>query len=97
MIRGVQGIIREAMFKFKNANGPKERIFTVLDIGTEFVKSAVCEVEGKEVKVLGIGRRRQNKDEMENGVIVDIAGVIQNCNFAIKRSGKKWLDVLQEN
>ncbi len=89
MIRGVQGIIREAMFKFKNANGPKrERIFTVLDIGTEFVKSAVCEVEGKEVKVLGIGRRRQNKDEMENGVIVDIAGVIQNCNFAIKEAEK---------
>ena len=40
------------------------------------------------MKVLGIGRRRQNKDEMENGVIVDIAGVIQNCNFAIKEAEK---------
>lgn len=77
------------MFTFKNKGGAKiERIYTVLDIGTEFVKALVCEVEGKEVKVSGAGRQRQNKGEMESGVIIDIAGVISNCNLAIKQAEK---------
>ncbi len=77
------------MFKFTNKSTSKrERIYTVLDIGTEFVKALVCEVEDKEVKVLGAGRQKQNRGEMENGVIIDIAGVIQNCNSAIKEAEK---------
>ena len=75
------------MFGFKKALSPKrERLFTVLDIGTEFVKSLVCEISGQEIVVLGRGRRRQNPGEMEGGTITDIAGVIEHCTDAIREA-----------
>ncbi|MFT7184601.1 MAG: cell division protein FtsA [Oceanicoccus sp.] len=70
----------------RNKPGPakRERVFTVLDIGTEFVKALVCEAQGKEVHILGRGRRRQNPGEMESGTITDIAGVIEHCHEAMR-------------
>ena len=70
----------------RNKTGPtkRERVFTVLDIGTEFVKALVCEAQGKEVHILGRGRRRQNPGEMESGTITDIAGVIEHCHEAMR-------------
>ncbi len=77
------------MFGFKNSLGQRrERLFTVLDIGTEFVKVLVCAVQGKEVEVLGKGRKRQNPGEMESGAITDIAGVIQHCHEAMAEAEK---------
>lgn len=77
------------MFKITvKAGSKKDKVYTILDIGTEFVKAMVCESEGKEVQILGYGKKRQNKGEMENGIIVDIAGVIENSNFAIKEAEK---------
>jgi len=64
----------------------RERMFTVLDIGTEMVKSLVCEVQGKEVVILGRGKRRQNPGEMESGTITDIAGVIEHCHEAMREA-----------
>jgi cell division protein FtsA len=77
------------MFGLFNKNsGPtkRERLFTVLDIGTEFVKALVCEVQGKEVAVLGRGKRRQRPGEMESGGITDIAGVIEHCHSAMREA-----------
>lgn len=77
------------MFDFLKKNpGPakRERLFTVLDIGTEFVKALVCEVQGKDVEILGRGKRRQKSGEMESGTITDIAGVIENCHAAMKEA-----------
>jgi cell division protein FtsA len=70
----------------RNKSGPpkRERVFTVLDIGTEFVKTLVCEAQGKEVHILGRGQRRQNPGEMESGTITDIAGVIEHCHEAMR-------------
>lgn len=64
----------------------RDRTFTVLDIGTAFVKALVCEVRGKEVEILGRGKRRQNPGEMETGTITDIAGVIEHCHEAIQEA-----------
>jgi cell division protein FtsA len=73
------------MFGLKNSLGSKrERTFTVLDIGTEFIKVLVCMAQGKEVEVLGKGIRRQNTGEMESGTITDIAGVIEHCHEAMR-------------
>lgn len=73
-------------FKKKNLTPKRERLFTVLDIGTEFVKALVCEAQGKDVHVLGRGKRKQNTGEMESGTITDIAGVIEHCNGAIREA-----------
>lgn len=75
------------MFGLKNSLGPKrERLFTVLDIGTEFIKVLVCVAQGKEVEVLGKGTRRQHAGEMESGAITDIAGVIERCHEAMREA-----------
>ena len=72
--------------KKKNLAPKRERLFTVLDIGTEFVKALVCEVQGKEVHILGRGKRRQRTGEMESGTITDIAGVIEHCHEAMREA-----------
>lgn len=77
------------MFGFKKNLIPKsERLFSVLDIGTEFVKAAVCEVDGKEVRVLGYARKRQNRGEMESGAITDMAGVIEKSHAALREADR---------
>ena len=48
------------MFGLRKTLLPKrERVFTVLDIGTEYVKALVCQVHGKDIHILGRGRKRQ--------------------------------------
>lgn len=75
------------MFGFKNSLGQRrERLFTVLDIGTEFVKALVCVAQGKEVEVLGRGIKRQSQSEMESGTITDIAGVLERCHEAMSEA-----------
>ncbi|MBU0981140.1 rod shape-determining protein [Patescibacteria group bacterium] len=64
----------------------RDRAFSVLDIGTEFVKALTCEVEGQDLKVLGYARVRQNRGEMESGTITDIAGVIEKSDQALKEA-----------
>jgi cell division protein FtsA len=54
-----------------------------LDIGTEFVKALVVEVNGDKGRVLGVGKSRQNVGEMQSGSVTDIAAVIRNCKEAI--------------
>jgi cell division protein FtsA len=75
------------MFGIKNPLAPKrERLFTVVDIGTEYVKALVCLEQGKEVHILGRGMKRQNPGEMESGTITDIAGVIEHCHAAMREA-----------
>lgn len=57
-----------------------------LDIGTEFVKALICEVDGAEAKVIGVGRQHQGLSDMQGGAITDIAGVVANCDAAIKQA-----------
>lgn len=57
-----------------------------LDIGTSFVKALVAKVEGDSIKIIGVGRKRQNMDDMHNGAIADIAGVVRNCEEALAQA-----------
>lgn len=57
-----------------------------LDIGTEFVKALICQVEGADAKVIGVGRQHQGLSDMQGGAITDIAGVVANCDAAIKQA-----------
>ncbi|AHB41924.1 cell division protein septum formation [Candidatus Saccharibacteria bacterium RAAC3_TM7_1] len=54
-----------------------------LDIGTEFVKALIARIEGDQLKIVGVGRKRQNISDMHSGAIADIAGVVQNCEEAL--------------
>jgi cell division protein FtsA len=57
---------------------------TALDIGTEFAKALVFEIddEGKGT-VRGVGRKRQGLAHMQSGTVADIAAVVDNCAVAL--------------
>jgi len=74
----------------------RERLFTVLDIGTESIKVLNCLVQGKEVEILGKGVAMQNVGEMENGAITDIAGVIEKCHLAMRDADRMSGSVPQQ-
>ncbi|HSH31330.1 MAG TPA: cell division FtsA domain-containing protein [Candidatus Saccharimonadales bacterium] len=67
-----------------------------LDIGTEFVKALIGRVVGgfsaesksARVEVIGVGRQRQRLTDMQSGAVTDIAGVVENCDAALKAAEK---------
>src|SRR5262245_21324979 len=60
---------------------------TSLDIGTEYVKALVFEIdpEGHGV-VRGAGRKRQGLSHMQSGTVTDIAAVVANCREALEQA-----------
>ncbi|MGI8847901.1 MAG: cell division FtsA domain-containing protein [Candidatus Dormibacteria bacterium] len=57
--------------------------FTVIDIGTEFVKALVVKREDQNGIVVGVGKVRQSLSDMHAGAVADIQGVIENCDKAL--------------
>ncbi len=57
--------------------------FTVIDIGTEFVKALVVKREEGQGVVIGVGKVRQSLSDMQAGAVADIQGVIDNCDKAL--------------
>ncbi len=57
-----------------------------LDIGTEFVKALIAKVEDDQMKIVGVGRARQDVSDMHAGAIADIAAVVQNCEDALSEA-----------
>lgn len=61
---------------------------TALDIGTEFAKALVVEIDdatGRAV-VRGVGRQRQGLAHMRSGTVTDIAAVVDNCALALQEA-----------
>ena len=57
--------------------------YTVLDIGTEFVKALIVKREGDKGIVLGVGKVRQAQSHMQAGAVADLQAVIDNCDRAL--------------
>ena len=60
---------------------------TALDIGTEFAKALVFEIDeaGKGI-VRGVGRKRQGLSHMQSGTVADISAVVDNCSIALQEA-----------
>jgi cell division protein FtsA len=60
---------------------------TALDIGTEFAKALVFEIDetGHGV-VRGVGRKRQGLAHMQSGTVTDISAVVDNCSVALQEA-----------
>src|SRR3990172_8143506 len=57
---------------------------TALDIGTEFAKALVFEIdEAGHGTVRGVGRKRQGLSHMQSGTVADITAVVDNCSVAL--------------
>ena len=60
---------------------------TALDIGTEFAKALVFEIdETGHGTVRGVGRKRQGLRHMQSGTVADIAAVVDNCAVALQEA-----------
>ncbi|MDR1032572.1 MAG: rod shape-determining protein [Candidatus Nomurabacteria bacterium] len=54
-----------------------------LDIGTEYVKALIAQVDGDQLEIVGVGRKHQGLGDMHSGAIADIDGVVKNCEVAL--------------
>src|SRR5436305_14952182 len=60
---------------------------TALDVGTEFAKALVFEIDdGGHGTVRGVGRKRQGLSHMSSGTVADIAAVVDNCSVALQEA-----------
>src|SRR6187455_647715 len=60
---------------------------TALDIGTEFAKALVFEIdETGHGTVRGVGRKRQGLAHMQSGTVADISAVVDNCAVALQEA-----------
>jgi cell division protein FtsA len=60
---------------------------TALDIGTEFAKALVFEIdEDNRGVVKGVGRKRQGLAHMQSGTVADISAVVDNCAVALQEA-----------
>ncbi len=67
-----------------------------LDIGTEYAKALIGQVvertnekTGKTdqiVEIIGAGKKRQKLTDMASGAVTDIAGVVDNCDAALRKA-----------
>ena len=71
------------LFKNKQREDLNDNHIVALDIGPEFVKALVAEIHDDEIRVIGVGRARQEVSDMHSGAIADIASVVQNCETAL--------------
>jgi cell division protein FtsA len=59
---------------------------TALDVGTEFAKALVFEIDGGLGRVRGVGRKRQGLAHMQSGTVADISAVVDNCAVALQEA-----------
>jgi cell division protein FtsA len=60
---------------------------TALDIGTEFAKALVFDIDDHgQGTVRGVGRKRQGLSHMQSGTVADIAAVVDNCSIALQEA-----------
>lgn len=59
-----------------------------LDIGTEFVKSLIFDVNNDKAEVVGVGRARQGLTHISAGMVTDIHAVIKNCEKSLEEAAE---------
>jgi cell division protein FtsA len=60
---------------------------TALDVGTEFAKALVLDIDDQNRgTVRGVGRKRQGLSHMQSGTVADIGAVVDNCAVALQEA-----------
>ncbi len=67
--------------------------FISLDIGTEFVKALICDIENDNVVIHGFGKVRQPLNAMKGGVVTNIKSVVTTCQKAIEIGMDEVVDI----
>ena len=73
-------------FLQREVSGPGSTC-TSLDVGTEFAKALVFEMDAEGHGVVrGVGRKRQGLAHMQSGTVADIGAVVDNCSVALQEA-----------
>ncbi|KKP95023.1 MAG: cell division protein (septum formation) [Candidatus Moranbacteria bacterium GW2011_GWD2_36_12] len=69
-------------------SGGGDEYYLALDIGTEVAKALVFRIDNQDKTgvVVGVGRERQKKGNMQSGAVSDISGVIETCQISISKA-----------
>ena len=67
----------------KKVDTQADDYIVALDIGTEYIKALIANVQGEDIEIVGVGRAHQELGDMHQGAIADIAGVVRNCEEAL--------------
>ena len=80
-------ISKEKAQNIRNKSGKgrnSDNYLVALDIGTEYVKALIGQVNNEgSIDIIGVGRRHQALSDMQAGAISDIASVVENCDQAL--------------
>lgn len=72
------------MFKFRNHNTTDDsKTYLSLDIGTEYIKTVLFQIEDRTVKVLGYDRVPQKANAMRGALIINLQDVIELVDSSI--------------
>jgi cell division protein FtsA len=72
---------------WQREGSPQLAACTALDVGTEFAKALVFEVDADgHGTVRGVGRKRQGLAHMQSGTVADIGAVVDNCAVALQEA-----------
>lgn len=72
--------------KIRRKQSDHQTYLVALDIGTEFVKALIGRVADNSVEIIGVGRQHQRLTDMQSGAVTDIAGVVDNCDSALRQA-----------
>ena len=67
----------------KKTNETNDEYIVGLDVGTEYIKALIAKVSGEDIEIVGVGRAHQELDDMHQGAVADISGVVRNCEEAL--------------
>ena len=75
-------------------------VIAALDVGTEFAKALVFDIDDEGLgTVRGVGRKRQGLSHMQSGTVSDIDAVVVNCRAALdealREAGRLALEALE--
>lgn len=70
---------------FFSKSNPDNAPLLALDIGTEYVKAVIFDVDKHEGKVIikGYGRAKQHSNAMRSAMVINIENVVKSCDLAI--------------
>lgn len=77
------------IFDFLKGKKALDEYAISLDIGTEFVKTLIFKVVDDKAEVIGVGRQRQRLTDMQGGMVMDIHGVIKNCESSLEMAAEQ--------
>lgn len=70
----------------KEPETDQETLYLCLDIGTEFLKSAIYKVANNNAEIIGYSRVPQQSNALKGAMIINIKDVVNTCDIGIGRA-----------